>query len=89
MNQTHWEGITQSWIPIDYIKYSTLDISNLLFLTIHPEKVIDFLKVNVRFGYFNVFDITFTKEAVYFVWIVEIFITYRVIYAMVFNEKKQ
>ena len=89
VNQTSWESVTQFWIPIDIIQYSTSDVSNIWFLTTHPEKIIAFLKVNIRFGNFNMFNMTFTDEAVYFVWLVEITVTSGIIYKMIFKDEKQ
>lgn len=87
VNQTKWEKVTYSWLPIDNFRITTTDINDLLFLTLHPEKVISILKVNAKFGYYEVFGNTFTGELVYLIWLLEIAVMCLIMYKLIFNKK--
>jgi hypothetical protein len=86
LNQLKWIYVDIPLIPIDYFKISKIDPGNILFLTLHPSKVISYLSVYYENGYFSVFGIKPSGLLLLILWLVELRIMYHFMYEEIFKK---
>lgn len=89
INQHTWNKVNYSWLPIDYFRITFTDLSNVLYLLFNPDKVVSFLTINIKFGYFKVFDLSIKNEMTYLLWFIEIGLMNWIVYHLIFKDQEQ
>lgn len=79
LNQSSWVKIDISFVPIDYIRYSKTDFSDVIYLLNHPDKVYSYLRVKYKNDSF------FGEDQIFF-WAVEIFISLEITRGVVWEK---
>jgi hypothetical protein len=68
LNQSSWVKIDIPFVPIDYIRYTKTDFSDVIYLLTHPDKVYSYLVVRYK-------NNSFFGEDQNFFWALEILIS--------------
>ena len=89
LNQVMWVSLNVPLIPINQFKVSQINLFNILYLFQNPSKVISFLIVYFKNGYWSIFGFKPKGFFLLFLWAIEILITYYSILGEIFIEPKK
>lgn len=86
LNQVKWVYVDVPLLPIEYFKISKIDLSNIVFLTLHPSKVMAYLSVYYENGYYTVFGLKPSGFLLLVLWLAELRIMYHFMYKEIFKK---